>query len=250
MSRPLPFPEMDDLIHHVSKGIHSPSRKTSHERLHPPTPPNTPRSSMTAPSTRPDTSQYYIVKLKAARTAFVADDFLTATKLSYQILEDHSIPYFARAQAALIITAYDAYPGDKQAYVEAVGIVESVKGMDQEQVEPNYKTLQLQVDGKKLGEVSSAETAPALRMEQSQIRGDIAARGLSGVEERDVGMALRKRDREQLDGPAVGSEESERKEGDGGKRSENKSSQEEDGPVEGQAERKTKANRECSCTVI
>lgn len=251
----LPFPSMDTLVHHASKGI-TPDRVSSQERLSlspPPTPSAPPEPTMATTSPDPDT---YATKLRGARTAFLADDFLTATKLAYQLLEDEYVPYWARAQAALIVTAYDAYPGNKPVYAEAVRIVEAIKGMEQEQVEPNYKSLQLRIEGKQEGRASgSSEETKPLRMEQSQIEGDIASRGLSGIDERDIGMALRKQDREELDGAGDraggGSSSEDKGEERMRERESNKNdSQDTDGTAEGNAVRKAKPTRDCGCIVI
>ena len=128
--------------------------------------------------------------------------------------------------------------------------------MSQEQVEPNYKSLQIKIDEKqRMGSMSSVETRPPLRMEQSQIGGTIAGRELSGINDRDVGMALRKMDREQSNGAGgcVGSEE--RTEDTEGKQDAEVNVQEgDDGKTndqaDGEAPKKAKLARDCSCIVI
>ena len=75
--------------------------------------------------------------------------------------------------------------------------------MKQEEVEPNYKSLQMRIqEGKnKMGSVSSKESnSKPLKMEQSPVSGgSIAGRGLSAIDDREIGMALRKLDREQIE---------------------------------------------------
>ena len=139
---------------------------------------------------------YYPMKLQGARTAFFADDFLNATALSYSLLRDRSAPFWARAQASLIIVAYDAYPSSNQnSYITAMGIVETIRGMDQEQVDPNYKTLQLSIEGKpgqeQVGNVlpgESSTTKPS-SVEQSQTEANLSLEENSRTKPSSIGQS-------------------------------------------------------------
>lgn len=191
----------------------------------------------------------------------MADDFLTATKLAYELLEDGSVPFGARAQAALIVTNYDHYPGNKPIYAEAVQIVESIRAMDQEQVDPNYKSMEQKIEAKRDPSLSSEEVRP-LRMETSQIEGEIAGRGLSGIDEqdvgtalqngnqgqldRDIGMKLRQQDRAQADLDGGAEDKGEERDG---KENSVHSVREINGRGDAQAA-KVKSVRECSCIVV
>ena len=75
-------------------------------------------------------------------------------------------------------------------------------------MEPNYKSLQLRIeDGKKrVGSVSSEEIkSNTLTKQQRQVTaGSVGGPRLSGIDDRDVGWALRKIDREQIDKAGAG----------------------------------------------
>ena len=191
---------MDTLIHQANKGIKAIANIGSRDRNSAPEPSSAPPICLpeVSPPSRPPPA-YYTKNLKDARAAFTADDFLTATSIAYKLLNDQFAPYWAKAQASLIVITYDAYPGNRAAYAEAVGIIESIKHMDQEQVEPNYKTLEMMIKGKRAGSVSSESNKPRLRTQDFHIEEADARRRRAAVD-RDIGLALRYMDREQLDG--------------------------------------------------
>lgn len=97
----------------------------------------------------------------------------------------------------MIVTEMDHFPGDKAAYQEAVQRVLEAKEMPQEQVDPSFRSLVEKIEKMRLPSVSSDGARPAKKETALDVvpEEDIASGGLSAIDERDVGMALRKEDR-------------------------------------------------------
>ncbi|KAL6715662.1 hypothetical protein ACLMJK_006623 [Lecanora helva] len=160
-----------------------------------PTTPPSPSASSTRrppPVMMPPSDNPSMIDLKAARTAFLANDYNSSMRLSYELFRSHASPYWVRAQAALMIAAGDVNPGaNNRTHAAAVQLVESLRGVRQENIEPGYwSLLQKVVEPPKTSESSGDETR-RLRTVQSLTKGDLTSIGFSEEVEREIERAIK-----------------------------------------------------------
>ena len=168
-----------------------------------------PAQGYTLASSEPDTdTDSYAYKHKGAHLAMMTDDVSGALELGYQLLLPDDVPFAILAHAALIVASCDKSPSNMHLYNKALGIVISVNATHEDEVPFLYKKVELKIQQRNRVQsvfstnrsTQSRGTWQDQRGRQPQDRVETDQQELSDLNDRSIGIRLRKMDRAQLDG--------------------------------------------------